>query len=165
MSELLLKLSENPMILVAGILILCCVLLIPCIIYGKHAKAKQEKFAAENRKNAILLIFGDRITIDGKSLSEYKCIDKSKESVNVVLEPGLHVISALFGAARSVDRFKPGKVIEAELELQEGYWYSIGGYEYSAQQRKNYYKGQVPEHILDLQVGNKFLICYKDDRI
>ncbi|MDO4276622.1 MAG: hypothetical protein Q4D16_23415 [Eubacteriales bacterium] len=165
MSELLLKLSENPMILVVGILVLSCVLSIPCIIYGKHAKAKQEKFAAENRQNAILLIFGEKITIDGKSLSEFQCIDKSKESVSVVLQPGIHIVSALFGAARNVDRFRPGKEIEVELDLQAGYWYSVGGYEYSAQQRKNYYKGQVPEHILDLPVGNKFLICYKDDRI
>lgn len=64
-----------------------------------------------------------------------------------------------------MDRFRPGKEIEVELDLQAGYWYSVGGYEYRAQQRKNYYKGQVLEHILDLQVGNKFLICYKDDRI
>lgn len=165
MSDLLLKLSENPMIVVVGIIVLSCILTIPCIFYGKYVKAKQQRFSDENRNNAILLIFGEKITIDGKKISEYRCMDQSKESVNVVLKPGTHVVSALFSAARSVDRFRPGKIISVELNLEEGYWYSIGGYEYSAQQRMNYYKGQVPEHILDLPVGNKFLICYKDSRL
>lgn len=165
MSDLLLKLSENPMILVMGILILSCVLMIPCVFYGKYVKAKQQKFIDENQNNALLLIFGEKIIIDGKEVSEYQCMDKSKEHVNVVLEPGSHEIRALFHAARSVDRFNPGKVIEVTLKLESGCSYSIGGYEYSALQRKNYYKGQVPEDILDLPVGNKFLICYKEDNL
>lgn len=165
MSELLLWLSKNPIILVVGILVLCCVFMIPCVIYSKHVKAKQEKFIEENRNNALLLIFGEKITIDGRKVSEYQCLDINKEFTNVVLEPGTHEISALFHAARKVDRFNPRKTINVTLELEAGYSYTLGGYEYSACQRNNYYKGQVPEDILDLQVGNKFLICYKEDTL
>lgn len=165
MSDLLQTLSKNPMILVVGILVLCCVLTIPCVFYGKHVKKKEKEFVDKYKGNALLRIFGDKIVVDGKSISEYPCTDKDKESVCVVLKPGIHVVSGLFSAARNVDRFKPGKVIDVELELQADYWYSIGGYEYSAQQRRNYYKGQVPEDILDLQVGSKFLICYKESEL
>lgn len=165
MSDLLQTLSKNPMILVVGILVLSCVLAIPCAFYGKHIKKKQKDFEEKYRGNAFLRIFGEKITIDGKNVTEYPCIEKDKEYVCVVLEPGIHTVSALFGATRSVDRFRPGKIIEVELGLEADYWYSIGGYEYSAQQRRNYYKGQVPEDILDLQVGNKFLICYKESEL
>lgn len=165
MSNLLQTLSENPTIIIIGVLVLSCILAIPCIFHGKKVKAKQQKFIESHRGDAFLCIFGDKIMIDGKKVSEYECIEYNKDYINVTLEPGEHVISALFSAARKVDRFRPGKVLDVKLSLQGGFQYSIGGYEYSAEQRRNYYKGNVPEHILDLPVGDKYLICYKESSL
>ncbi|MDD3139639.1 MAG: hypothetical protein PHX08_11790 [Lachnospiraceae bacterium] len=160
MNNLFETLSNNPMIIVIGVLCVSLVLAIPCILYNKHLKNAENKFLEEHAGQAFLGIFGSNIKIDGKPAKEFECTDKSKEYIMVALEAGEHTISALFGPARSVDRFSAER--EVKLCLEEGGQYSIGGYEYSAQQRRNYYKGDVPLHILDLAVENKFLICYKE---
>lgn len=162
MNNIFETLSNNPMMIVIGVFALSLLLAIPCIFYNKHIKNKERKFLEEHAGQTFITIFGTQIKIDEKPAKEFECTDKSKEYITIALEPGEHIISALFGAARSVDRFPSDKEIEVELGLEANRQYSIGGYEYSAEQRRNYYKGNVPEHILNLPVGNKFLICYKE---
>lgn len=163
MNNLMQTLSANPMIAVVAVLVLSCVLAIPCILYNKKVKAQQEQLLERHKGEAFLGIFGEKILIDGKDISSFECLEQNDKYINVPLTPGKHKISAIFSAARKVDRFKPGKILEVELDLEGNHQYSIGGYEYSAEQRKNYYKGNVPEHILDLAVGDKYLICYKEN--
>lgn len=162
MSNLMQTLSANPVIIIVGVLVLSCLLAIPCVLHNKKVKVQQQKFMESHRGEAFLGIFGEKITIDGKDISAYECIANENNYINIPLPPGKHIISALFSAARKVDRFNPGEIIEVELFLEGDSQYSIGGYEYSAEQRRNYYKGNVPDHILDLQVKDKYLICYKE---
>lgn len=165
MYNLMQTLSANPVIPIVAVLAISCVLAVPCIFYNKRVKVQQQKFLEDHRGDAFLCIFGEKIKIDGRDISEYECIECGKDYTNVCLKPGSHTVSAIFSAARKVDRFKPGRSLDVELSLEGGYQYSIGGYEYSAEQRRNYYKGNVPEHILDLQVDDKYLICYKESSI
>lgn len=162
MSNLMQTLSANPAIIIVGVLVLSCLLAIPCIFHNKKVKMQHQKFMESHRGEAFLGVFGEKIMIDGKDISAYECIVNENNYVNVPLPPGKHTVRALFSAARKVDRFKPGGILEVELLLESDCQYSIGGYEYSAEQRRNYYKGNVPEHILDLPVKDKYLICYKE---
>lgn len=162
MNNLLQMLSKNPMIIVVAVLVLSCVFAIPCILYNKHRQVQDQKFIDDHRGMAFLRISGKKITIDGRDVSQYECIDRTKDNINVALEPGVHTVSALFSAVRSVDYFDAEKILEVNLSLETECQYWIGGFNYSAGQRKNYYNGKVPEHILDLQVGKDFLICYKE---
>lgn len=160
MNNLLETLSKNPMIIVIGVIFLSILLTIPCILYSMHLKNKEDKFLEEHAGQAFLYISGTKIKIDGKPAKELEYIDKSNDYLKVALEPGEHIVSALFGPARTVDSFSAE--VEVKLCLEADCQYSIGGYEYSAEARRNYYKGDVPQHILNLTVGNKFLICYKE---
>lgn len=178
MSDLLESLSKNPMVAVMGILFLACILTIPCIFYSRYLKNKEKRFMEVHEGQSFLTIYGKQIKIDGKNVKSFERVSRAKESlytsndyINVVLDPGEHVISALFGKARSLDNLQYANQAEAKLILEPNCQYMIGCYAYSATQRKNYYSdgyydGDLPPYIFDQQIGERtFLICYKENNL
>lgn len=174
MSNLLESLSKNPMVVVMGILFIACILTIPCIFYSWYLKNKEKRFMEVHEGQAFLTIYGKKIKIDERNGKFFEHVPRAKELlytsndyINVVLDPGEHVISALFGKARSLDNLQYTNE-EIKLTLEPDYQYMLGCYAYSAAQRKNYYSdgyydGDLPPYIFDQQIREKtFLICYRE---
>ena len=108
----------------------------------KKRKSKATDYLASNADKALLHLYGKKFSIDGRDLALFETV--SGENLEKIVAQSTEV-SAL-GQNINLESEK----VEFDAELEKGHSYSVAMYAYSPEERREYYKGDVPRDVLSV---------------
>ncbi|MDU4781781.1 MAG: hypothetical protein E6X90_07980 [Veillonella sp.] len=140
------------------IIIIVAILFAVFMKFNKKRQAGEQQFVQENANKAILHIYGKSVKVDGKDLSTIDHKTGQYGQVIVALTPGEHTIESVYYTTDNVGtktknvETQPVTITIPTIPVQAGNEYNAAMYFYSAEQRNAYYKGDVDDAVLEVEL-------------
>lgn len=99
-------------------------------MFGIGKKKAQLQAFLEDKSVAVVHVYGDKVTIDGKKPNEFESMKGQNGEWIVKLIPGEHAIQAIHRTTNFNTNYK-SKLIESIVPFDAGIEYSFGVSEYS----------------------------------
>ena len=120
----------------------------------KKRKSKATDYRASNADKALLHLYGKKFSIDGRDLSLFETVSGENLEKIVALPEGSHRIAGVYESTEVNALGKNinlvSEKVEFDVELEKGHSYSAAMYAYSPEERREYYKGDVPRDVLSV---------------
>ena len=140
--------SSTTIIIIVAVAVIWAILFAVFMKFNKKRQAGEQQFVQENANKAILHIYGKSVKVDGKDLSTIDHKTGQYGQVIVALTPGEHTIEAVYYTTDNVET----QPVTITIPVQAGNEYNAAMYFYSAEQRKAYYKGDVDDAVLEVEL-------------
>lgn len=150
--------SSTTIIIIVAVAVIWAILFAVFMKFNKKRQAGEQQFVQENANKAILHIYGKSVKVDGKNLSTIDHKTGQYGQVIVALTPGEHTIESVYYTTDNVGT--KTKNVETQpvtitIPVQAGNQYNAAMYFYSAEQRNAYYKGDVDDAVLEVELELK----------
>lgn len=144
-------------------------------IIQKKRNSKLAAYLTANADKALLQLCGKKFWIDGRDLTLFETVSGENLDKIVALPEGLHRIAGIYQSPEVRARGKSinleSEKVEFDVELEKGHRYSIAMYADSPDERREYYKGDVPRDLLSIPLtlvkGSEdvkaYIIVYQDN--
>ena len=121
------------------------------VIMMSIQKKRQSK-AADYK--TLLHLYGKKFSIDGRDLARFETVRGENLQKIVALPEGSHRIAGVYESTEVNALGKNinlvSEKVEFDVELEKGHSYSAAMYAYSPEERREYYKGEVPRDVLSV---------------
>lgn len=148
--------DQKTILIILCVVVLWAVLFGVFMVFGKKRNQKAKGFYVDHQDKAILHLYGTKIKIDGKDLSEFPHTTGENLQKVVALTPVSHTIEAVFQSTENrglKTRNVKTENIHFEVTLEAGHSYYAGLYFYSEEERKNHSKDEVDTCILEIPLS------------
>ena len=147
--------SSTTIIIIVAVVVIWAILFAVFMKFNKKRQAGEQQFVQENANKAILHIYGKSVKVDGKDLSTIDHKTGQYGQVIVAVTPGEHTIESVYYTTDNVGT--KTKNVETQpvtitIPVQAGNEYNAAMYFYSAEQRNAYYKGDVDDAVLEVEL-------------
>ena len=120
----------------------------------KKRNSKVEAYLTANADKALLHLYGKKFSIDGRDLALFETVSGENLEKIVALPEGSHRIAGVYQStevsALGQNINLESEKVEFDAELEKGRSYSVAMYAYSPEERREYYKGDVPRDVLSV---------------
>jgi hypothetical protein len=125
-------------------------------------KAKQKEFVNDSEK-AVIHIYADKVTIDGKNVDDFEMMKGTEGQIIVKLNPGTHTIRGVHRTTDIARNYKSGQV-ESEFAVEANHEYNFGVYAFSKEYLEAYKDDPRMQYVYYYPMeasGKKFgIICF-----
>ena len=141
----------------------------------KKRNSKATDYLESNADKALLHLYGKKLSIDGRDLALFETVSGENLEKIVALPEGSHRIAGVYQStevsALGQNINLESEKVEFDVELEKGHSYSVAMYAYSPEERREYYKGDVPRDVLSIPLtlvkGSEdvkaYIIVYQDN--
>lgn len=120
----------------------------------KKRQSKAADYKTSNADKALLHLYGKKFSIDGRDLARFETVRGESLQKIVALPEGSHRIAGVYESTEINALGKNvnlvSEKVEFDVELEKGHSYSAAMYAYSPEERREYYKGEVPRDVLSV---------------
>ncbi len=166
--------NSTTITIIAAVAVIWVILFIIFMNFNKKRKAGEDQFKKDHVDKALLHVYGKSVKVDGRDLDLVDHKTGQYGQLILALRPGAHTVEAVYRTTDNVGTQTKNAVtkpVSITIDLEAGQNYYAAMYFYSAEQRKDYYKGQVDELVTEVPLGlesgftantHAYVIVYKE---